>query len=149
MELTVDEQGMHTLFGNHDENLRLLEEEFDVNISSRGNELTVKGAAENVGAVEKIIDELQTLISQGYPLKKSDVSTGMRVVRDRPEANLIDFFTDESLGSSLRKVVTPRNLAQKLYLQAILDHDIVFGVGPAGTGKTFLAVAAAAAALNE
>ncbi|HEX8151569.1 MAG TPA: PhoH family protein [Thermoanaerobaculia bacterium] len=140
---------MRTLFGNHDENLRMLEEEFSVKISSRGNELTVKGTPEDIVTVEKIVAELQKLIEQGFPIKKSDVSTGMRVLRDRPEANLIEFFTDDSLGASLRKVVTPRNLAQKLYLQSIQDFDIVFGVGPAGTGKTFLAVAAAAAALNE
>jgi phosphate starvation-inducible PhoH-like protein len=149
MELTVDEQGMHTLFGNHDENLRMLEEEFAVKISSRGNELTVKGANPSVATVEKVLGELQSLISQGYPVKKSDIHTGIRVLRDRPEVNLVDFFTDESLGNSVRKVVTPRNLAQKLYLQAIQEYDIVFGVGPAGTGKTFLAVAAAAASLNE
>ena len=149
MELTVDEQGLQTLFGNHDENLRMLEDEFAVKISSRGNELTVKGAPEKVTTVERIIGDLQRLIGQGFPIKRSDVSTGMRVLRDRPDADLVDFFTDESLGASLRKVVQPRNLAQKLYLQAIQDFDIVFGVGPAGTGKTFLAVAAAAASLNE
>jgi phosphate starvation-inducible PhoH-like protein len=150
MELTLNEHQSHTLFGNHDENLRMLEDEFGVKISSRGNEINVQGGSpDNVSLVERILADMQQLIGQGYPLKKSDIITGMRVLRDKPEASLVDFFTDDALGSSLRRVVTPRNLAQKLYLQAILEFDIVFAIGPAGTGKTFLAVAAAAAALAD
>ncbi|HEX6159174.1 MAG TPA: PhoH family protein, partial [Thermoanaerobaculia bacterium] len=149
IELTLDEQGTHTLFGNHDEHLRAMEDAFEVKISSRGNEIFVSGKSENIAPVQKLLGELQSLITQGFPLKKSDVATGMRVLRDKPEMNLVDFFTDDSMGQTLRRVVSPRNLAQKMYLQAIQDHDIVFGVGPAGTGKTYLAVAAAAAALND
>jgi len=149
MELTLDEQGMHTLFGNHDENLRLIEDTFDVRISSRGNQINVQGSADQVAPVEKLLAEMQRLIETGYPLKKSDVSTGVRVLRDKPDADLIGFFTDESLQPALKRAATPRNLAQKHYLQAIQDNDIVFAIGPAGTGKTFLAVAAAAAALAE
>src|SRR6476469_6570084 len=149
MELTLDEQGMHTLFGNHDENLKLIEDTFAVRISSRGNQINVQGAAASVEPVERLLGQMQKLIEQGYPLKKSDVSTGVRVLRDQPDVDLIDFFTDESLQPALKRAATPRNLAQKKYLQAIQDNDIVFAIGPAGTGKTFLAVAAAAAALNE
>jgi len=149
MELTLDDEGTHTLFGNHDENLRLLEDEFGVNISSRGNEIFVNGPEQNVGPVQKLLGELQQLIEQGYPLKRSDISTGVRVLRDRPETNLVDFFTDDALGAAVRRVVTPRNMAQKLYLQAMQDFDITIAIGPAGTGKTFLAVAAAAAALHD
>jgi len=149
MELTVDEKGAHTLFGNHDENLRMLEDEFKVKISSRGNEIFVQGPAESVSHVEKILAQMQELIGQGYPIKKSDVSTGMRVLRDAPDVNLIEFFSDEAVKPGIRRIVTPRNMAQKQYLQAINDYDITFGIGPAGTGKTFLAVAAAAAALAE
>jgi len=147
--LTLDEQRTHTLFGNHDENLRTIEDAFDVKISSRGREMFVTGASENRAAVQKLLEELQGLIDQGYPLKKSDVQTGVRVKREKPLTNLVEFFTDDAIGQGIRRVVSPRNVAQKLYLQAISDNDIVFGVGPAGTGKTYLAVAAAAAALNE
>jgi phosphate starvation-inducible PhoH-like protein len=149
MELTLNEQGAHTLFGNHDENLRMLEDEFGVKISSRGNEISVKGAPEDVATVERLLVDMQSLIQQGYPLKRSDVSTGMRVLRDKPDTSIVDFFTDDVVPPTVRRVVTPRNMAQRLYLQAMQDHDIIFGVGPAGTGKTFLAVAAAAAALND
>ena len=149
IELTLDERQAHTLFGNHDENLRAIEDAFDVRISSRGNEIFVSGTPEHRASVEKLLGELQQLISQGFPMQKSDVATGVRVLRDKPDMNLVEFFTDDSLGASLRRVVSPRNLAQKMYLQAIFEHDIVFGVGPAGTGKTYLAVAAAAAALQD
>jgi phosphate starvation-inducible PhoH-like protein len=149
IELTLDEQRAHTLFGNHDENLRTIEDAFDVKISSRGSEIFVTGGADSLPPVEKLIGELQQLIELGYPMKKSDVQTSVRVVRDKPDTNLVDFFTDDSIGQSVRRVVTPRNIAQRMYLQAISDNDIVFGVGPAGTGKTYLAVAAAAAALQE
>jgi phosphate starvation-inducible PhoH-like protein len=140
---------MHTLFGNHDENLRLIEDTFAVRISSRGNQINVQGSSDQVAPVEKLLGQMQQLIASGYPLKKSDISTGVRVIRDKPDADLVDFFTDESLQPSLKRAATPRNLAQKKYLQAIQDNDIVFAIGPAGTGKTFLAVAAAAAALAE
>jgi phosphate starvation-inducible PhoH-like protein len=149
IELTLDEQQTHTLFGNHDENIRMIEDAFGVKISSRGNEIFVGGSTEGMAAVEKMLGELQQLIGQGYPLKKSDVITGVRVLRDRPETNLVEFFTDDAVSSSIRRVVSPRNMAQKLYLQSIIDNDIVFGVGPAGTGKTYLAVAAAAASLQD
>jgi phosphate starvation-inducible PhoH-like protein len=149
IELTLDEQQSHTLFGNHDENLRTIEDAFDVKISSRGNEIFVSGNTANTATVQKLLGELQQLIGQGYPMKKSDVQTGVRVVRDKPETNLVEFFTDDAVPSSIRRIVTPRNVAQKGYLQAIQDEDIVFGIGPAGTGKTYLAVAAAAAALQD
>jgi phosphate starvation-inducible PhoH-like protein len=149
MELTLDEQGMHTLFGNHDENLRMIEDAFIVRISSRGNQINVQGTADSIAPVEKLLGQMQQLILQGYPLKKSDVTTGLRVLREKPDTDLIEFFTDDSLQPALKRAASPRNLAQKQYLQAIQDNDIVFAVGPAGTGKTFLAVAAAAAALAE
>jgi len=149
IELTLDERQVHTLFGNHDENLRAIEDAFGVKISSRGKEIFVAGDPQNRAAVEKMLGELQQLIGQGYPMQKSDVATSVRVMRDKPDLSLVDFFTDDTLAPAMRRVVSPRNLAQKMYLQAITDHDIVFGVGPAGTGKTYLAVAAAAAALQD
>ncbi|HEY0372649.1 MAG TPA: PhoH family protein [Thermoanaerobaculia bacterium] len=149
IELTLDERQTHTLFGNHDENLRAIEDAFGVKISSRGNEIFISGAEANRGSVQRLIGDLQQLIGQGYPMQKSDVATGVRVMRDKPDTNLVEFFTDDAVPSSIRRVVTPRNMAQKMYLQAIQDFDIVFGVGPAGTGKTYLAVAAAAAALQD
>ena len=149
MELTLNESGTLTLFGNHDENLRMIEDEFHVRITARGNEIFVNGDPKDVAPVETLLAQMQQLIAQGFPLKKSDINTGMRVLRDRPEASIVDFFTDDAIGASVRRVVTPRNVAQKMYLQSMQENDITFGIGPAGTGKTFLAVAAAAGALVD
>ena len=103
MELTLDDEGTHTLFGNHDENLRMLEDEFKVKISSRGGEIFVTGSADNVAPVEKLLAQMQELIEQGYPLKRSDIHTGMRVLQDRPEASIVDFFTDDAVQASVRR----------------------------------------------
>ena len=149
MQLTLDEQGTHALFGNHDENLRMIEDAFDVRISARGSEIKVQGDAGDVKPVEKLLAQMQALIESGYPLKKSDILTGVRVLREKPETDLVDFFADDSLQPAVKRVATPRNVAQKMYLQSIQENDIVFAIGPAGTGKTFLAVAAAAATLAE
>ncbi|HSN67770.1 MAG TPA: PhoH family protein [Thermoanaerobaculia bacterium] len=149
MNVTVKDQDVTTLFGIHDENLRIIEDAFKVRISARGSEIFVQGDDDKVAAAEKVLLELQELIEKGYPFKKADLQTMVRVLRETPEANLVDFFTDESLQGALRKIVTPRNVRQKEYLQAIQDHDMTFSIGPAGTGKTFLTVAVAAAALAE
>jgi phosphate starvation-inducible PhoH-like protein len=149
MSLTVRDQDVTTLFGIQDENLRIIEDAFKVRVSARGNEIFVQGDPPAVAAAEKALTEMQQLLERGYPLRKSDLQTMVRVIRETPEANLVDFFTDESLQSSLRKILTPRNLRQKEYLQAIQDHDMTFAIGPAGTGKTFLAVGVAAASLAE
>src|SRR5262249_57784316 len=85
MELILDDEGTHTLFGNHDENLRMLEDEFDVQISSRGNEIFVKGEAASVAPVEKLLAQMQKLIEQCYPLQRSDVSPSTRLLRDLPQ----------------------------------------------------------------
>ncbi|HVR43868.1 MAG TPA: PhoH family protein [Thermoanaerobaculia bacterium] len=149
MNLTVRDRDITTLFGVQDENLRLIEDAFKVRIAARGSEISVQGAPNDVAVAEKVLGELQELIERGYPFRKADLQTMVRVLKETPQANLVEFFTDETLQSSLRKIVTPRNLRQKEYLQAIQDHDMTFAIGPAGTGKTFLAVAVAAAALAE
>ena len=149
MPLTLSDEGASTLFGIHDENLRLIESSLRVKISARGNEVFVQGDAEQVAAAEKLLGDLQELLERGRPFKKSDLVTGLRVLRDNPETNLVDFFEDESIQPALKKMVSPRNLTQKQYLQAIQDHDMTFAIGPAGTGKTYLAVGVAAAALTE
>jgi phosphate starvation-inducible protein PhoH and related proteins len=83
----------------------------------------------------------------GYPLRSGDVATAIRVAREDPSASLVEFFVDSPFGESLKSVVTARNIKQRLYVQTIDRNDLVFAIGPAGTGKTYLAVAMAAAAL--
>src|SRR5260370_39285868 len=103
MELRLDDEGTHTLFGNRDENLRMLEDAFGVKISSRGGEIHVTGAPERVGPVEKLLGEMQQLIQQGYPLKKSDRLTADRVLRHRPDTSIVDFITVCAIPPALRR----------------------------------------------
>jgi phosphate starvation-inducible PhoH-like protein len=148
--LTLADEGLETLFGIQDQHLKRLESAFDVRIGARGTEIHVAGEPDSVAIVEKLLGDLSALAERGYRLRAPDVRTAIAVARERPETSLVEFFlpSDPTLSSAMR-LVTPRSLNQRAYLQAMLDHDIVISVGPAGTGKTFLAVAMAAACLVE
>ncbi|HEX5760217.1 MAG TPA: PhoH family protein [Thermoanaerobaculia bacterium] len=148
-QVTVAEEGLHSLFGTQDENLRRIERTFGVEVSARGNEVQLSGDPEKVAAVERLLQALSTLIERGYQFKPGEVQTAIRVAAESPESSLGEFFQPEGMLASVRRLISPRNLKQQLYLQAMIDHDIVISIGPAGTGKTFLAVAMAAAALLE
>jgi phosphate starvation-inducible PhoH-like protein len=137
-----------TLFGIHDENLRLIEDAFGVRISARGSELYLRGDESNSRSAGKVLSEMQSLIERGYPVSRIEIITAIRVVSEDPSVSLVEFFLDDRDRAASRRVATPRNLAQKQYLQAIEENDMTFSLGPAGTGKTYLAVAVAAAALN-
>ena len=99
--------------------------------------------------VQRMLGELSELLRQGHALQKSDVLTAIAVLKEDPSASLLDFFSSDYLGPTLRSVVAPRNVRQRQYLKTVAERDVVFAIGPAGTGKTYLAVAMAAAALLE
>ena len=147
--MTLPEAGLGALFGVHDENLKLIEDAFGVEVAARGREVSVSGNPEGTTQAVRLLSEFAKLIEGGFVPKKHDLATAIRILKDDPEASLVDFFENRSLGPALRQVVTPRNVRQQEYLQAIAEYDIVFAIGPAGTGKTYLAVAMAAAALLE
>ena len=148
--LTVAETGLDALFGIQDQHLKRLERAFDVRIAARGTDLRVEGDDGRVALVEKLLAELSALGERGFRLRTADVRTAIRIVQEKPETSLAEFFlpSDPTLATAMR-LVTPRSLNQRAYMQAMLDHDIVISIGPAGTGKTFLAVAMAAAAFVE
>ena len=148
-QVTLAEEGLDSLFGTHDENLRRIERTFGVEVAARGNELQVSGEPEAVATVERLFQQLSGLIERGYRFKPGEVQTAIRVAAESPQSSLAEFFQPEGMLASVRRLVSPRNLKQQLYLQSMIDHDIVISIGPAGTGKTFLAVAMAAAALLE
>ena len=148
-QVTVAEEGLDSLFGTHDDNLRRIERTFGVEVAARGNELNVSGEPEAVATVERLFQQLSGLIERGYRFKPGEVQTAIRVAAESPQSSLAEFFQPEGMLASVRRLVSPRNLKQQLYLQSMIDHDIVISIGPAGTGKTFLAVAMAAAALLE
>ncbi len=148
MNVTLSDDGVTTLFGVHDEHLRLIEGAFGVRISARGNEIFVRGDESVTGTVGKLLTELQALIERGYPVAKPEITTAIRVLSEDPGISLVDFFLDEGSKQAMKRLAAPRNMAQKHYLKAIEEYDMTFALGPAGTGKTFLAVAVAAAAMN-
>jgi phosphate starvation-inducible PhoH-like protein len=148
-QVTLAEEGLDTLFGTQDENLRRIERTFGVTLTARGNELNILGEPEPVGEVVRLLTELSAVYEKGYRFRPGDVSTAIRVISDAPETSLVEFFLPEGLLASVRRLVTPRSLKQQLYIKSMAEYDIVISIGPAGTGKTYLAVAMAAAALIE
>jgi phosphate starvation-inducible PhoH-like protein len=148
-QIEVAENGLEKLFGTRDENLKRIEQAFDVIVMARGNKLRIEGGPEQTQAVEVLFSQLSDLLAEGYPLKAVDVETAVRVISESPETSLLEFFTGNGVLGAARQLVTPRSLRQQLYLKAMSEFDLVISIGPAGTGKTYLAVAMAAAALKE
>jgi phosphate starvation-inducible PhoH-like protein len=148
--LTLAPEGLETLYGTQDENLRRIERAFQVSLAARGNELRISGDdPERVQAVEHLVSELSELLRRGYRFAPTDVQTAIRVVRDDPRTSLQEFFLADGVVATVRRMAAPRSLNQQAYLKAMAEFDIVISIGPAGTGKTYLAVAMAAAALLE
>jgi phosphate starvation-inducible PhoH-like protein len=148
-QVTLAEEGLGTLFGTQDENLRRIERTFGVTLAARGNELQILGDPEPVAVVERLLTDLSAVSEKGYRFRPGDVQTAIRVLSEAPETSLMEFFLPEGLLASVRRLITPRSIKQQLYIKAMTEYDIVISIGPAGTGKTYLAVAMAAAALFE
>jgi phosphate starvation-inducible protein PhoH and related proteins len=146
-KIAVPDEGAESLFGTYDENLKHLESAFNVRIRTSGSELIVEGDPLDVPRAEKVLDQLSTLIRGGYKLAKGDVRTAAQLVAQDENVELADYFLRSSTKTSGKRQVVPKSVTQKKYLDAIDQHDIVFGIGPAGTGKTYLAMAQAVAFL--
>lgn len=140
---------LKTLVGEHDIHLRLMEKRTGTKIFVRGSRITVKGERENVSFAENLMIQICGLVKKGYPLFPPDIDYACRILKENRSAGLENIFLDAVYIPSTKKMIAPKSLAQKLYVDAIRAHDIVFGIGPAGTGKTYLAMAAAVASLME
>jgi phosphate starvation-inducible protein PhoH and related proteins len=148
IKIPVPGEGIETLFGSYDENLRFLETLLNVRIRTQGQDLLVEGDAGGAEAVERIVLKLASLVRDGYRLGNGDVRTAAQLISDQPEVELRDYFVKSAPGrASGRRQVVPKSVNQRTYLDAIDQFDIVFGIGPAGTGKTYLAMAQAVAFL--
>ena len=141
-KIQIPAEGAESLFGTYDENLKQLESQFTVRIRTSGSELIVEGEPAEVARAEKVLDQLAGLIRGGYRLAKGDVKTAGQLVAQDDTVELADYFLRSTARTGKRQVV-PKSVTQKRYLDAIEQHDIVFGIGPAGTGKTYLAMAQA------
>jgi len=137
------------LFGKGGDNLKRFEKKLGVEIDSRGTHLTIQGEKGQVALAERLILELYSMVESGFSLTAPDVDYSIRMVLTDQNVRLKDVFMDTVALSYRKRSITPKSIAQKNYLDAIRSHDIVFGIGPAGTGKTYLAMAAAVAALTE
>jgi phosphate starvation-inducible PhoH-like protein len=144
--VTIPERGAEALFGNRDENLRFLEETLRVRIRSQGSELLVEGDEAGLGVVGQVFEQLAALMRDGYSVGPGDVRLAAQLITQDPGARLKDYLMRSALRGA-KKVVVPRSLNQRVYLERIEAQDMVFGIGPAGTGKTYLAVAEAVSAL--
>jgi phosphate starvation-inducible PhoH-like protein len=141
--ITLPEEGIETLFGSYDENLKFLESLLGVKLRTQGHDLIVEGAPAGVTKVERLFSQLAVLAQEGYRVSNGDVKTAAQLLADDPSIDLRDYFLKSSLTQSGKKRIAPKTVNQRRYLDAIEQNDIVFGIGPAGTGKTYLAMAQA------
>jgi phosphate starvation-inducible PhoH-like protein len=147
-QITLESNDLaQSLFGEHSRNLKRIEEVASVGIRSRGNVVDIQGQEPGVLLAERLIRELSRLIKRGYSVSESDIEPAKRMLEDDPEIQLDRVYRQSHLISGTRKSIHPKSLAQKNYLEAIKTNDIAFAVGPAGTGKTYLAMAMAVSAL--
>jgi phosphate starvation-inducible PhoH-like protein len=147
-KIAVPEEGIETLFGSYDENLRFIESLLNVSIRTQGQDLLVEGDPAGTEKVERLVSGLAALARDGYRVANGDVKTAAQLVSDNADVQLRDFFLKSApLRASGKRQVAPKSVNQRRYLDAIDQNDIVFGIGPAGTGKTYLAMAQAVAFL--
>jgi phosphate starvation-inducible PhoH-like protein len=137
---------METLFGTHDENLRFLEDTFKVRIKSQGNELMIEGDERGAALTGQVFEQLAQMMKDGYAVASADVRLAGQLLARDGEASLRDYLLKSAIRGG-KKTVVPRSFNQRSYLEQIQKNDMVFGIGPAGTGKTYLAVAQAVAYL--
>jgi phosphate starvation-inducible PhoH-like protein len=160
--LTLDGRALEAVAGHLDESLRLIESRFGVRVAARGGEVTVvaegppgseersdPAATEREAEVIGLLRQLAELHAGGVSLGRDEVRTAIGLLQRDPGVRLADHFLDARVVTSARRTVVPKSRNQRSYLEAIRGHDLVFGIGPAGTGKTYLAVAMAVALLNE
>jgi phosphate starvation-inducible PhoH-like protein len=129
--------------------VRTIEQALGVRIGVAGNSLKISGGLGEQALGGKLLSELYELLKAGYPIYPSDVDYAIRILRGDRNASLKDIFLDTVYVSAHKRVITPKSVHQKLYIDAIRNYDVVFGIGPAGTGKTYLAMAMALAALMK
>ena len=144
-----DPRHFRDLLGQHDEHLKIVQRGLGVKLHVRGTAIEIEGDAVEVELATKVLKQLYGLLEKGYPVYGSDVDYAIRILSGDGRAHLQDIFLDTIYISSHKRVITPKSVAQKAYIDAIRRSDIVFGIGPAGTGKTYLAMAMAVAELMK
>jgi phosphate starvation-inducible PhoH-like protein len=137
------------LFGHHDRHLKLIEDDLGVRLSARGEEVTLDGLPDATRQAERILFELANLTNEGLVLQADDVTHALTALRQTPDASIKEVLTNATTIVTKKRFVGPKSPTQKSYIEAIEKHDIVIAIGPAGTGKTYLAMAMAVSALMK
>jgi len=137
------------LLGRQDEHLRALESRFDVRVTARGHDLTLRGEERQVEAAERVLRELMEMLRARPSLSAGEVRAALRLVGGEPPVDAKSLLADAIPVPARRRLITPKTAAQRRYLDAIRAHDMVIAIGPAGTGKSYLAVAMAVSALTR
>lgn len=140
-------QETQTIFGKYDENIRLIESSLGVRIVGRGEAITIVGEEQDVDKTIKLFEELLAVVRKGGIVRKHEVIFALRSIKNGKASELQEIYLDRIEVSSKRRYITPQTRGQKEYIDAIRKYDIVFCIGPAGTGKTYLAMAMAVNAL--
>ncbi len=141
-------EAVKVLYGELNSNLKEIENEFDISIHTRGNKVTLKGNEESTAEAGMLMGQMYSLIEKGYVLQPSDIKIAKRLLSQK-DASLEEIFLDTVCISVRKKIISPKTINQKLYIDAIRRNDMVFGIGPAGTGKTYLAMAMAVSAFTN
>ncbi len=145
----ADPRLFRELLGQHDEHVKGLERHVGVRIDVSDSTLTLHGDRIETELVSRVLLQLYGLLESGYPIYAADVDYALRILSSDRNAKLRDIFLDTVFISAHKRVITPKSVVQKAYIDAIRNFDIVFGIGPAGTGKTYLAMAMAIAELMK
>ena len=140
-------RGVESLFGTRDENIRLIETGLGVHTQLLDNNLQIEGEAQSVTRAESILEDYNSLLREGHVFNNGDLNSYLRVVTNDPEVSLRALVQSGKQRNFGKKILAPKTVNQRRYLEAIERNDLVFGIGPAGTGKTYLAVAMAISAL--
>jgi phosphate starvation-inducible PhoH-like protein len=147
--VAADQNLANLLFGQQNRYLRQVERSLGVRIGSKGTELTIGGDPAAAELARRLMEELHSLLKEGYPLYPSDIDYAIRILSANSRARLGDIFLDTISIPARKKNISPKSLAQKTYIDGIRNNDVVFGIGPAGTGKTYLAMAMAVSFLMK
>jgi phosphate starvation-inducible PhoH-like protein len=149
IKIELPPRGLETLFGVHDQNIKYLESLLDVRIDARGQDVSIDGDPADVETAQRILEDFSDLFKEGKHFTDKELREAFAQIAEDRAFSLRDYFTKARFNPAGKKQVAPKSANQRKYIQAIQEKDVVFGIGVAGTGKTYLAVAMAVQALMQ
>jgi len=144
-----DNDVLKVLLGEHDKNIKVIEKLEQVKLTARGNEVSIKGDSIGTAIAHNLLTQLYSIIKKGYPIYPPDIDYAHRMLSQDGSVDIEQVFLDTVFISSKKRIISPKSIAQKFYIDSIRQNDMVFAIGPAGTGKTYLAMALAVSLLME